>query len=241
MQLLLASISGSVVNAVAEFVREAGLPGIFLLMAASAACIPIPSEAVMLFAGFAVADPAQSATSHHMTMIGIVLAGVLGTMAGSWLAYAVGRGGRLELLERHGAKIPMGPSQIAKADRWFARWGGHAVLFGRVVPVVRAFVSLPAGVAKMPIGRFTVLSLIGATPWVIALALAGNAVGSDWTKIRNGFEYVDYAVVALAAMWIVWALARRMRRRHGRGDGGEGHGLQLDGGEPARLSADTQE
>src|SRR5262249_21735708 len=141
----------------AQFVREAGLPGVFALMALSSACIPIPSEVVMLFAGFAVADPGQSAAQHHMTMVGVVSAGLAGTIVGSWLAYAVGRAGRLELLERHGSKLHVGPSQIERADRWFQRYGESAVLFGRVIPVVRAFVSLPAGVAKMPFVRFTVL------------------------------------------------------------------------------------
>jgi membrane protein DedA with SNARE-associated domain len=91
-------------------VREAGLPGVFALMALGSACIPIPSEVVMLFAGFAVANPGQSASHHHMTMLGIILAGLLGTMVGSWVAYAVGRGGRLELLERHGGSGRTGGS-----------------------------------------------------------------------------------------------------------------------------------
>ena len=165
--LVIASISETLVNETSHFVREAGLPGIFALMAISSACIPIPSEVVMLFAGFAVADPGQSASQHHLTMLGIVLAGLLGTMVGSWVAYAVGRGGRLELLERHGAKLHMGPAQIERADRWFQRYGEPTVLFGRMIPLVRAFVSLPAGIAKMPLGRFTVLSLIGTIPWVL--------------------------------------------------------------------------
>ena len=153
--LVLASISETLVNETSHFVREAGLPGVFVLMALGSACIPIPSEVVMLFAGFAVANPGQSAAHHHMTMLGIILAGLLGTMVGSWVAYGVGRGGRLELLERHGAKVHMGPSQIERADRWFQRYGEPAVLFGRLIPLVRAFVSLPAGIAKMPLGRFT--------------------------------------------------------------------------------------
>ena len=111
----------------------------------------------MLFAGFAVADPGQSASQHHLTIVGVVLAGLLGTMVGSWVAYGVGRGGRLELLERHGGKLHMGPAQIERAERWFERYGEAAVLFGRMIPLVRAFVSLPAGIAKMPFGRFTVL------------------------------------------------------------------------------------
>jgi membrane protein DedA with SNARE-associated domain len=210
--VVLASISESIVNETSKFVSEAGLPGIFVLMALSSACVPIPSEVVMLFAGFAVADPAQSGASHHMTMTGIVLAGLLGTMVGSWVAYAVGRGGRLELFERHGARFHMGPAQIERADRFFARWGEPTVLVGRVIPLVRAFVSLPAGVAKMPLGRFTVFSLIGAIPWVVALAFAGHALGGDWKSARNAFEYVDYAIVALAVAAVVFAVRRRRAR-----------------------------
>jgi membrane protein DedA with SNARE-associated domain len=211
--LVLASISETLVNETSHFVREAGLPGIFALMAISSACIPIPSEVVMLFAGFAVADPGQSASHHHLTMVGIVLAGLLGTMVGSWVAYGVGRGGRLELLERHGAKLHMGPAQIERADRLFQRHGEAIVLFGRVVPLVRAFVSLPAGVSKMPLGRFTVFSLIGTLPWVLGLALAGHALGGDWTSVRKGFEYVDYAIVALVVIGIAYVVVRRRRGR----------------------------
>jgi membrane protein DedA with SNARE-associated domain len=211
MTLVLASISETLVNEISHFVREGGLPGIFALMAISSACIPIPSEVVMLFAGFAVADPSQSASQHHLTMTGIILAGLAGTMIGSWVAYAVGRGGRLELFERHGDKFHVGPSQIQRADRWFQRYGEPTVLFGRLIPLVRAFVSLPAGVAKMPIGRFTVLSLIGAIPWVIALAFAGHALGSDWTTVRKAFEYVDYAIVIAVVAWVLYWLRRRRR------------------------------
>jgi membrane protein DedA with SNARE-associated domain len=211
--LVLASISETLVNETSHFVRDAGLPGIFALMAISSACIPIPSEVVMLFAGFAVADPGQSASHHHLTMVGIVLAGLLGTMVGSWVTYAVGRGGRLELFERHGARLHMGPSQIARGDEWFQRHGEMAVLFGRVIPVVRAFVSLPAGVAKMPLARFTVFSLLGTLPWVIGLALAGHALGGDWTSVRKGFEYVDYVVVAFVVAGIAYAIVRRRRAR----------------------------
>jgi membrane protein DedA with SNARE-associated domain len=210
--LVLASISESVVNECAHLVREGGLPAIFLLMAASSACIPVPSEVVMLFAGFAVADPSQSASSHHMTMLGIILAGLIGSMVGSWVAYAVGRGGRLELFERHGERFHMGPAQVEKADRWFQRYGEPAVLFGRLIPVVRAFVSLPAGIARMPIGRFTVFSLIGTVPWVVGLAYAGKALGSDWESVRKGFEYVDYVILALLIAGIGYWIMRRRRQ-----------------------------
>jgi membrane protein DedA with SNARE-associated domain len=210
--LVLASVTESVVTTTWHLVRDGGLPAVFILMALGSACIPIPSEVVMLFAGFAVADPGGSGAHHHLTMTGIVLAGLLGTLVGSWVAYAVGRGGRLELLERHGHLVHMGPAQIARADRWFARYGEATVLFGRVIPLVRAFVSLPAGVAKMPLPRFTVLTLIGSIPWVLALALVGHAVGGDWTSVRKGFEYVDYAVLALVVVGVVYWVVRRRGR-----------------------------
>jgi membrane protein DedA with SNARE-associated domain len=202
--LILASVTESVVTATWHFVREAGLPAVFVLMAVGSACIPIPSEVVMLFAGFAVADPGGSGAHHHLTMIG--------TLVGSWVAYAVGRGGRLELLERHGHLLHMGPAQIERADRWFQRYGDPAVLFGRMIPLIRAFVSLPAGVARMPIGRFTVLTVIGSIPWVVALALAGHALGGDWTSVRKGFEYFDYVLLASIVVGIGYAVVRRRRR-----------------------------
>jgi membrane protein DedA with SNARE-associated domain len=210
--LVLASISETLVNETAHFVREAGLPGVFVLMALGSACIPIPSEAVMLFAGFAVANPGQSASQHHMTMLGIILAGLLGTMVGSWVAYGVGRGGRLELLERHGSKVHMGPSQIERADRWFQRYGQPTVLFGRLIPLVRAFVSLPAGIARMPLGRFSVLTLIGSIPWVVGLAYLGNALGGEWTNARKYFEYVDYLVLAILVIAVAYAIFHRRRK-----------------------------
>lgn len=216
--LVLASISESLVNLAWHFVRDAGLPAVFVLMVAESACVPIPSEATMLFAGFAVADPGASSAHHHLTLVGIVAAGVLGNLVGSWIAYGIGRAGRLELIERHGRWLHLKPSHIAWADRWFARYGDPAIFFSRMLPIVRTFISLPAGIAKVPFARFTALTLAGCIPWVLALALVGEAVGNEWTNVRKGFEYVDYAVVALVVLGIVYAV---IRRRRGRGDTGE--------------------
>ncbi len=216
--VVLASISESLVNIAWHFVRDAGLPAIFLLMLAESACVPIPSEATMLFAGFAVADPGASLAHHHLTLFGVVTAGVLGNLVGSWLAYGVGRAGRLELVERHGRWLHIQPKHIAWADRWFARYGAPAVFFSRMLPIVRTFISLPAGVARMPFGRFTVLTLAGCIPWVLALALAGEAVGDEWQDLRKGFEYVDYAVAALLVLGVIYLLIRRRRGRADRGD-----------------------
>jgi membrane protein DedA with SNARE-associated domain len=216
--VVLASISESLWNVAWHFVRDAGLPAIFVLMLAESACVPIPSEATMLFAGFAVADPGASTAHHHLTLVGIVAAGVVGNLAGSWIAYGVGRAGRLELIERHGRWLRLKPHHIAWADRWFARYGTPAVFFSRMLPIIRTFISLPAGVARMPFWRFTLLTLAGCIPWVLALGLVGEAVGDQWKDIRKGFEYVDYAVVALAAIGIVYLL---LRRRRGGADTGD--------------------
>ncbi len=115
-------------------------------------------------------------------------------------------------MERHGHLVHMGPAQIDRADRWFQRYGDPAVLFGRMIPLVRAFVSLPAGIAKMPLPRFTVLTAIGSIPWVLALALAGQALGSEWTSVRKGFEYVDYLILALIVVGIGYWIVRRRGR-----------------------------
>jgi len=220
LSLVSASVTEGLVNVMSEWVRDGGLPAIFGAMALSAACIPIPSEVVMLFAGFAVADPVLSGAGlhHHLTMPGVILAGLLGTMVGSWVAYGVGRAGRLELLERHGHVVHMGPAQVRRADEWFRRFGEPIVLFGRVLPFIRAFVSLPAGVARMGFARFTVLTAIGSAVWVVALAFAGQALGDEWKTVRRGFEYVDYVILALIVVGIGYAV---VRRRRGRRDAGE--------------------
>jgi membrane protein DedA with SNARE-associated domain len=215
--LVLASISESLFNLASEFVGETGLAAVFVLMVAESACIPIPSEATMLFAGFAVTNPG-AAHNHHLTLIGIVLAGVLGNLIGSWISYAVGRFGRIELVERHGHWLHLKPSHIAWADRWFQRYGAPAIFFSRMLPIIRTFISLPAGVAKMPFGRFTLLTLAGIIPWVLGLALAGEALGSEWKNARSAFEYVDYAVVVLVVLAIVSAVVRRRRRGPDTGD-----------------------
>jgi membrane protein DedA with SNARE-associated domain len=216
--LVVASISESLFNLASEFVGETGLAAVFLLMVAESACIPIPSEATMLFAGFAVANPSGAGAHHHLTLLGIVAAGVLGNLVGSWLSYAVGRFGRIELVERHGHWLHLKPSHIEWADRWFERYGGPAVFFSRMLPIIRTFISLPAGVAKMPFARFTLYTLAGCIPWVLGLALAGEALGSNWENARKYFEYVDYAVVVLVVAAIVYAVVRRRRGRSDSGD-----------------------
>jgi membrane protein DedA with SNARE-associated domain len=200
-----------VVNAATEFIGSTGLPAVFLLMALESACIPVPSEAIMLFAGFAV-------SKGELTLVGVIAAGVLGNLVGSWIAYAVGYYGRLDLLERN-RLIHINPKQLKWADDWFARYGSATVFFARMLPLVRTFISLPAGVARMPFWRFTLFTVAGCVPWVTALALIGKGVGSNWEDWRHNLGYLDYLVVALVIAGIAYLLIRR-RRSDGDEDSG---------------------
>src|SRR5205085_10722887 len=125
---------------------------------------------------------------------------------GSWIAYAVGYYGRLELLERHGRALHVKPEHLARADRWFERYGAATVFFTRMLPIVRTFISLPAGVARMPFWRFTLYTLAGCIPWVTALAFLGKGVGANWETRRHNLGYTDYviaaAIVICARYWL---------------------------------------
>jgi membrane protein DedA with SNARE-associated domain len=203
-----ASLTGPLVDLATNIVGDLGTAGIFVLMLLDSACIPTSSEAIMLFAGFKVADG-------RFTMLEIVVAGVAGNVVGSWIAYGLGYYGRIGLIERHGKWLHIGPRQLAWADRWFERYGGVTVFFSRMLPVIRTFISLPAGVARMPFWRFTLLSTAGIIPWVLAWAIIGKQVGSDWDKLQEKLHYVDYAIVAMIVAGIAYLVWVR-RRRSGR-------------------------
>jgi membrane protein DedA with SNARE-associated domain len=202
--LELASITDPLVNFAVNVIDALGLPGIFALMLAESACIPIPSEGTMLFAGFNVSDG-------HYSLFAVTAAGVLGNLVGSWLAYAIGYYGRIDLLEKHGKKLHIKKSHLEWADRWFERHGDATVFFTRMLPIIRTFISLPAGVARMPFWRFTALTLAGCVPWVLLLAFIGREAGGQWKDWKDSLHYVDYAVVAAVALGIVWLLIRRRR------------------------------
>ena len=201
---VVASITDTVANWATDVVRDLGLPGIFGLMTAESACIPIPSEATMLFAGFNVANG-------HWSLAEIVIAGVAGTLIGSWIAYAIGYFGRIDLLEKHGRKVGIKPHHLAWADRWFERYGDATVFFSRMLPIIRTFISLPAGVAKMPFWRFTLLTTLGCIPWVFLLTFIGKEAGDNWSKWKDNLHYVDYVVILAIVMGVLWLIVRRRR------------------------------
>ncbi len=220
--LVLASITDKVVdpivNTATDFISSTGLPAVFILMALESACIPVPSEAIMLFAGFSVSNG-------DLTLFGVVAAGVLGNLVGSWIAYGVGYYGRLEVLEKN-RFIHISPKHLQWADSWFERYGGATVFFTRMLPIIRTFISLPAGAARMPFWRFTLFTLAGCIPWVLMLALVGRSVGKNWEQWRHNLAYLDYVILAAAIGLVAYLILRRRR------GGGPGEG---DAPEPASV------
>lgn len=198
-----------------DVIGEIGYLGIFLLMLVESANVPMPSEATMLFAGFQVEEG-------DMTLFGITAAGVLGNVVGSWAGYAMGYWGREELLERHHV-FHVSPKQMARVEDWFERYGPITVFFTRMLPIVRTFISTPAGAAHMPLGKFTLYTAAGCIPWVLMLGYIGVKVGENWEEWRDKLHYFDYVVLAgiigLAIYFLVkW---RRDRNRPGDEPGGE--------------------
>jgi membrane protein DedA with SNARE-associated domain len=197
-------VTDPLVQFAVDLIDKLGLPGIFALMVAESACIPIPSEATLLFAGFNVSEG-------HYSLLAVVATGVAANLVGSWIAYAVGYYGRIDILEKHGRKLHIKPSHLAWADRWFERYGSATVFFSRMLPVIRTFISLPAGVARMPFWRFTLLTVAGCIPWVLLLTFVGQQVGARWTSWKDALHYVDYAVVIFVVIGIAYLLLRRRR------------------------------
>jgi membrane protein DedA with SNARE-associated domain len=206
--LLLAAITDPIVQVAVDVIDALGLPGIFVLMVLESACIPVPSEATFLFAGFNVSRGEYS-------LFAVVAVGTLANVVGSWIAYAVGYYGRVDILEKHGRKIHLKPSHLKQADDWFARYGSATVFFTRMLPIIRTFISLPAGVARMPFWRFTFLTTLGCVPWILMLTLIGREVGDRWETWKDSLHYVDYAVVLLVIVGVIYLLLRRRRHRGG--------------------------
>ena len=188
-----------------DVVDKLGLLGVFVLMTLESACIPVPSEATMLFAGFNVSDGEYS-------LFAAVAVGSVANLVGSWIAYAIGYYGRIDILEKHGKKLHIKKSHLEWADRWFERHGDATVFFTRMLPIIRTFISLPAGVAKMPFWRFSVLTLAGCVPWVLMLTFIGKEAGDNWEQWKDSLHYVDYAVAAAIVIGVAYLVIRRWRR-----------------------------
>lgn len=193
-----------------QLIATYGYAAIFLLMLAESACIPVPSELVMTFGG---ALAAGAVPGPGLQLAGVILAGTAGNVAGSYLAWAAGRYGGQPALHRWGRRVWLREHHLERANRWFGRYGPRAVLAGRLLPVVRTFISLPAGIAGMDPLRFGIYTAIGCLPWTTALAWAGYAVGANWRSIGTSLRGPTYLIAALALTALAFALWRHARRR----------------------------
>ncbi|HKW78587.1 MAG TPA: DedA family protein [Candidatus Limnocylindria bacterium] len=189
-----------------------GYGGVIVAMTIESACIPLPSELILPMAGWAVARGLHEPfTGGAWDLWPAVIAGVIGNTTGSLVAYAVGAAGGRPLLERYGRYVLISRHDIELADRWFARYGDATVFFGRLLPVIRTFISLPAGIARMPLWRFLVFSMLGAIPWTIALVFAGKTLGENWHAVREALTGLDYVVVAAILVLIAVFVWRHIR------------------------------
>ena len=204
MLLVYASVTDSLVTLATHIIRDLGLAGVALLTMTSG-IIGVPgSEPTMLFAGFNVSEG-------HLTMVGIIVAGVFGDMLGASIAYAIGYWGREELVERHGNKLHISKSRLDRAHRWFDRYGAPVIMVSRCIPFARAAFPYAAGVARMGYVRFLIFGTIGSIVWITALGVLGNAVGSSWQSWRHHLEYVDYVAAALLVAAIAYLIVRITR------------------------------
>lgn len=198
-------ITAPLVNFATDVVGSYGVWAVFVLMILESACIPVPSEAIMVFGGFL-------AGQGKVGFWPVVIAGVAGNLVGSWIAYWVGATkGREWALKWHWLHIT--PARLDAADRWFGKYGDWAVLISRCLPIIRTFISLPAGVARMPFWRFSILTLIGCIPWCLLLAYAGLAVGDNWETLQKQLHWFDYAVAVAILVALVWLIVRYRRNR----------------------------
>ena len=187
-----------------------GYLAVFVLMLLESACIPIPSEVTMLFGGALASSGFTVSGASRLNFVAVALAGVIGNVVGSLIAYAVGRALGRGPVERVGKYIGIRAHDIDRAERWWAKRGEGTVFFSRLLPGIRTFISLPAGIEEMPVGRFLLFTTAGCVPWVFALTGVGYALGHNWHEIVGPFRYVTYAIAALViAAFVIYVIRRR--------------------------------
>ena len=207
LQNLTAALAGFVVATISA----GGYAGIVALMAIESACIPLPSEIIMPFSGYLV-------SAGRFNLVLVATAGALGCNVGSSLAYVAGRYGGRPLIERWGPYMLIARRDLDASDRFFARFGGAAVLIGRLLPVVRTFISLPAGIARLAVWRFQLYTFIGSWPWCFALAYVGFKLGEKWDsdpRLRAIMHQLDLVIVAVIVLGVGWYIWRHLRHRNG--------------------------
>lgn len=198
----------ALIDLMERWVTDYGYWAIFLLMLAESACIPFPSEVTMLVGGW------YAAGDGPLDFFWVGAAGVLGNLVGSWIAYAGGRYYGRELLDRYGKYVLIRSHDIDKAEVWWEKHGEAATFFSRLLPVIRTFISLPAGIAKMPFGKFTLYTFLGVIPWTFALTYLGVLVEDNWHRVLDYFDIPTLVIgVIVLAVALGWYVRRRKDRK----------------------------
>ncbi|MBY3624130.1 DedA family protein [Acinetobacter sp. CUI P1] len=187
-----------------QLVNTMGIWGIWLGMILESACIPIPSEVIMLSGGWLVAQGS-------LTFMEVAVAGIFGNLLGSVIAYYIGKAGGRRLLEKYGKYILMNEHHLEQSERWFERYGESTVFFTRMLPFIRTFISLPAGIAGMKAWKFIVFTALGCIPWNLALIYLGYRLGDNWSIVEQYIRPISYTVCGIVLLLLLWWLVRRYR------------------------------
>ncbi|MGZ5539720.1 MAG: DedA family protein [Halobacteriota archaeon] len=206
-QLILAqsfNIIETLSNFIISVIEQLGYAGVFVGMTLESVGLPIPSEVIMPFAGYVVWEGG-------LTLIGITVAGTLGCLAGSLIAYYIGLWGGRPLLERYGKYVLISKRELDLADKWFEKYGDRAVFVSRLLPVVRTYISFPAGIVNMDVKKFSLYTVLGSLPWCFGLAYIGVLLGPHWEDIKGLFRYLDIAVIVGIIALVAYLIYRRER------------------------------
>ncbi|MFA6963172.1 MAG: DedA family protein [Patescibacteria group bacterium] len=201
---MITNIIDALAQAVINIIDVMGYSGVFLLMTVESCGIPMPSEVIMPFSGFLVAEG-------KMNFWAITFLGAFGNLVGSWLAYWIGHRGGRPLIEKYGKYILISKHDLNLADKWFTKYGDATVFFGRLLPVIRTYISFPAGIAKMNFKRFSIYTFLGALPWTALFAWLGVKMGANWEAIRTKLHNFDMAMLVIVILLIVLYVWRHLK------------------------------
>lgn len=202
---MIGHLIGIIASFIIAVISSSGYAGVILLMAIESACIPLPSEVIMPFAGFLV-------YRGEFELYQVALAGGLGCVVGSVPAYYLGLHGGRPLVQRYGKYVLLSQRDLDLAESWFTRWGDWAIFFSRLLPVVRTFISFPAGIARMNFARFVIYTFLGSFPWCLGLAYIGMKLGSNWNTLAGYFHRFDIAIGLIIAAGVVYFLWQHLKR-----------------------------
>lgn len=189
-----------------------GYFGVFILMALESACIPIPSEAILPFGG-CLCSPAYIGNGPRLNLYLVILFGTIGGTCGSIFAYYLGAYGGRPLVDKYAHKLHLSKEKIQKSDAYFNKYGEKIVFYSRLLPIIRTFISLPAGLAKMDFKKFAAYTFFGSLLWSIVLGYAGYVMGNNWVAIRKWFHIADYLVAGVIVLFIAYLIIKKLKKR----------------------------